>query len=127
MEPNRRSFFSARTLVCLLWGVGVGILSALLLTLLFAALLSAGIPDGWISFFAFATALLSAFAGGFVAGRKGGEGGLVKGLLCGLALGGLHFGIALLWGEITTALLLFPVGEILSGALGGILGVNLRR
>jgi len=124
---ERTRFFSTRTLICLLPATAVSLLCALLLTLLSAALLALGVPDGWVGPFSFVTVTLSALAGGFCAGRKGKEAGLATGALTGLTLALLHLGLTLLVGEISLSLLLFSLGEVLGGGVGGILGVNLRR
>ncbi len=110
-----------------LLGLCVALGSALLLTLLFSALLALGIPDGVIPFFAHLTVLFAALGGGLAAGIKGKENGLMLGLSTGIALFLLHLLLSALFGEISLSLLTYLAAEVLGGALGGILGVNLRR
>ena len=118
-SPDRR-FFSA-----LLLGVSAALLSALLLTCLFSALLALGVPDGFLIFFSYATVVLASVAGGFVSGRKLKAKGLTIGLVSGGALFVLHLLCSLLFGELSLLCLTFLPAELIGSAIGGIGAVNL--
>ena len=116
-----------RWLKPLLFGVIPAVGGAGLLTLLFTLLLTLGVPDGWIPFFAHLAVLLAALGGGLLAGLKGREHGLVLGCATGLVLFFVHFLIILFWGTLSFSCLTFGLAEGMGGALGGIFGVNLRK
>ena len=116
-----------RWLKPLLFGLVPAMGCAMLFTLLFTLLLTLGVPDGWIPFFAHASVLLGAVAGGLSAGLKGREQGLLLGCITGIALFAVHFLLMLFLGGLSLACLTYALAETLGGALGGILGVNLRK
>ena len=102
-------------------------LTAAVLTCLFAAVLAFGAPDALITLFAYLIAVFSAFTAGFLAGRKMREGGLKIGLLSGAAVFLLHLLCTVCFGAVTASCLIFLPVELLCGAVGGIVAVNLRR
>ena len=110
-----------------LLGLAASFLSALLLTVLFSALLALGIPNGILPLFAHLTLLLAAVAGGFAAGRKGKEKGLLLGLCTAAAFLLIHLLITALFGDLSPSFLTYGAAELLGGVLGVILGVNLRK
>lgn len=110
-----------------LLGLAASILSALLLTVLFSALLALGIPNGVLPLFAHLTLLFAAVAGGFLAGRKGKERGIVLGLCSAASFVLIHLLITALFGDLSLSFLTYGLAEVLGGCLGGILGVNLRK
>ncbi|MBO5214323.1 MAG: TIGR04086 family membrane protein [Clostridia bacterium] len=110
-----------------LLGFAAGVCSAVLLTLLFSALLALGVPDGAIPLFTYLTVFFAAGCGGLCAGMKGKTRGLLFGLCAGIAFFLLHFLSSALFGEITASLLTYLATEVVGGIFGGILGVNLRR
>lgn len=116
-----------RWLKPLLFGLIPALGCAMLFTLLFTLLLTLGVPDGWIPFFAHASVLLGAAAGGLLAGLKGREQGLLLGVITGTALFAVHFLLMFFFGGFSLACLTYALAEILGGAFGGILGVNLRK
>ena len=116
-----------RWLKPLLFGLIPALGCAVLFTLLFTFLLTLGVPDGWIPFFAHCSVLLAAVAGGLLAGLKGREQGLLLGCAVGISLFAVHFLLMLFCGGLSLACLTYALVEVLGGALGGILGVNLRK
>ena len=111
----------------ILLGALASLVSAVLFAFLFAALLAMGVPDGALPFFAHLTVLLSGAAGGLLSGVKGKERGLLLGLCTGAALFLVHLLLTVILGDLSLSLLTYCVAEVGGGALGGILGVNLRR
>lgn len=111
-------------------GAGVGVLVCLLLLLLAAAVMaSVSVPTGAVTPLALVIMAVSGLVGGFTAARLSRERGLLVGAGCGLLL----FLVVAIAGfavaEETTGSLLFlklalTVG---CGALGGVLGVNVKH
>ncbi len=110
-----------------LLGGAAALLSATLFAFLFTALLAAGVPDGAIPLFAHLTVLLGATVGGLLAAVKGKERGLLLGLCAGAELFLVHLILTAILGHLSLSLLTYCAVEVAGGALGGILGVNLRR
>lgn len=110
-----------------LLGLCVALCAAVLLALLFSALLTFGVPDGVIPFFAHLTVLLAAVGGGAAAGIKGKANGLILGLCSGGSLSLVHLLATVIFGGLSLSFLTYLAAEIMGGVLGGILGVNLRR
>ncbi len=110
-----------------LLGVAGALAGVLLLSLLSAALLTAGISNRFLPFFAHLTVLGGAALGGFLAGFKEKSRGLLAELFTGLALFVLHLLLTLCFGSPSLSLITFGLAEGLGGTLGGILGVNLRK
>lgn len=119
-----------RMLVPMLIGAGVGVLVCTVILLIMAAVMTAVIvPAAVVTPLALAAAALGAFAGGLVAARLSRERGLLYGAGSGLLLFLLvtAAGFALL-PETRGALLPLKAALLIGGgALGGVLGVNLRR
>ena len=116
-----------RWLKPLLFGLIPALGCAVLFTLLFTLCLTFGVADGWIPFFAHLAVLLAAVTGGLLAGLKGREQGLLLGCATGLALFAVHFLLMLCFGSLSLVCLTYAPAEVLGGALGGVLGVNLRK
>lgn len=110
-----------------LFGFIVSICTAVVLTLLFSALLALGVPDGWVPFFTYLTVFFAVGCGGLLAGMKGKSRGLLFGLCTAVAFFLLHLLSSALFGEITVSLLIYFITELVGGIVGGILGVNLRK
>ena len=125
MEQGANVF--SRLWKSVLLGVLASLLSATLFAFLFTALLAAGVPEGALPFFAHLTVLLGATAGGLLAAVKGKERGLLLGLCTGAALFSVHLLLTAILGDLSLSLLTYCAVEVAGGALGGILGVNLRR
>ena len=125
MEQDRTGL--ARLGKSVLFGTLGSLLCAGVLAFLFTALLAAGIPDGAVPLFACLTVLLGAALGGFFGALKGKERGLPVGLCTGAAFFLIHLLLTAILGDWSLSLLLYCTAELLGGALGGILGVNLRR
>lgn len=131
MKPHDRtqSFFG-RWLRPLLVGAAVGILCCILLLMLMAAAVqTVDVPRGAAVPLAIAAAAVAAFAAGLTAALLAKQRGLLLGAVSGLVL----FLLILLAGFIRftavdagTALLKLAV-LVVTGALGGVLGVNRRR
>ena len=106
---------------------GAALITALGLLCLFAAVLAWGAPDGLITPFVWLTAVLAALTAGFCAGKKTREGGLKIGLLAGATVFLLHLIAAACFGAVTATLFAFLPAELICGAAGGIIAVNLHR
>ena len=119
-----------RLVVSTLIGAVVGVLACTVILLIMAAILSAvTVPAAVITPLSLAAAALGAFVGGLVAARLSRERGLLYGAGSGLLLFLLVMaaGFALFpdtRGALLWLKLLLLVG---GGALGGVLGVNLKR
>ncbi len=124
---EQASIFPIRVAKVTLFGFIVSVCTAVLLTLLFSALLALGVPDGWIPFFTYLTVFLAVGCGGIFAGMKGKSRGFLFGLCTVVAFFLLHLLSSVLFGEVTLSLLFYFVTEAVGGIAGGILGVNLRR
>ena len=113
----------------LLWGTLVGACSALILLLLAAALcVAVDVPAGLISPLAFVAVAIGAAMGGLIAGKLSRRRGWLYGLLCGVCIelliasvGALCVGRAVGTNAPLSLLLC-----IVCGAVGGIIGVNLK-
>lgn len=111
-------------------GAFVGAIGCLLVLLLMAAVLAAvDVPKAAITPLAVAAAAFGAFIGGLVAARMAREKGLLLGAACGLVLFLILLvaGFAVLKeirGTYAVVKLLVLIG---CGAVGGVLGVNLRK
>ena len=109
----------------ILLGTVVAPLGGALLTILFAALLSVGIPDATIPLFAHLTILLGAALGGFFGGRRSKTLGLPVGAAVGLGLFCLQLIVILCTGNLSAGCLTYLAAAVLGGSLGGICAVNL--
>ncbi len=111
-------------------GVGVGILICAVILLIAAAVMTTGIlPMGAVTPVSLAAAAIGAFFGGFVAARLSRERGLLYGAGVGLVLFLLVscLGIAVLQ-ELRGMMMLLKAALMIGvGALGGILGVNVKK
>lgn len=120
----------SRSLRPLLIGTGIGIVVGVLLLLAAAAVMaSTQVPAAAVTPVALAAIAAAAFAGGFTAARLLRERGLLIGAACGL----LIFLIVAIAGfsvdqAVQGTLLFLKLGLTVGfGALGGILGVNVKR
>lgn len=111
----------------ILIGAGIGILSsAILIFLMAAALVIGDVPAFLLSPLTVVVLALGGFAGGFASSRLFGE----KGFLCGAFSGIIFFIIAWIAGAFFesagfgTAAAIKAVMIVISGSLGGIIGVN---
>lgn len=113
-----------------LWGTAFGALICLLLLFVMAAILTAqNVPQAAVTPMALVAAAIGAFLGGLIAARIAREKGLLIGALTGLLL----FVILAIAGFIfvrdahgSSAILKAAI-FLACGAVGGIVGVNLRR
>ena len=113
----------------LLIGLCIGVIACTLLLLGAAALFcQVDVPPAAVAPVAMGAAALSAFLGGWVAARAAGQRGWLMGILC----GGVLFLILWLWGlsrgGVENSYAATKLGVLtLSGAIGGVLGVNRKR
>ena len=112
------------------WGLLVGAVLCVVLLLVCSLILATqDIPQAAVTPLALVAAAAGALCGGFVAARIANENGWLLGAICGcllyvlIALAGLIF----LQGVQGEAVLLKLAVLVACGAVGGILGVNLRR
>ncbi len=110
-------------------GLGIGVIVCAVILLIAAAIMTTGIlPASAVTPIALAAAAIGAFVGGFVAARLSRE----RGLLYGAGVGLLLFllitvvGIAASQELRGTMMLLKAALTIGFGALGGVLGVNVK-
>ena len=113
-----------------LWGVVTGgVVGALLLLVMALCMTTWDLPQATVTPMATAAVAIGAFASGLTAARLAQKQGLLLGALCGALL------YALVWltgltriGEMQAASVLIKWAILIaSGAIGGIVGVNLRR
>ena len=113
-----------------LWGVVIGgVVTTLLLLLMAAVLTVKDIPQVAVAPLATASAAIGAFAGGFTAAKIARQQGLLLGALCGVLLYALVFltGLTHAGDMQATGVLIKWAILIACGAVGGIVGVNLKR
>ncbi len=111
-------------------GIGVGVIVCAVILLIAAAIMTTGIlPAAAVTPVALAAAAIGAFVGGFAAARSSHE----RGLLYGAGVGLLLFLLVTVVGMVTsqelrgTMMLLKAALTIGFGALGGVLGVNVKK
>ena len=127
---NRSQSFLQRWLRPVLVGCCVGVLCGTLLLLLMAlAVRSVDVPRAFITPMAIAVAAVAAFVAGLTAALSAGQNGLVLGAVCGLLLFLLLLlaGVARATGVSGQLAVVKLAVLTLTGALGGVLGVNRRR
>ena len=114
-------------LISIFVGTGIGIVSSVILIFLLAAALSIGnVPAMLFSPLTVIILALGGFTGGFASSRISGE----KGIFCGAASGTVYFLLVWISGAFFeysgfgTAALIKAIMIIISGSLGGIIGVN---
>ena len=128
-KSDRSSEMRAAWGMPLLWGTLVGAVSVLVLLLAAAALcVAVDIPAGLVSPMAFVACAAGAAVGGLVAGKISRKRGWLFGLLCGLLVYLLIacVGAFCVGGAVGTHAALSLLLCIACGAVGGIVGVNLK-
>ena len=113
-----------------LWGIAAGgVITSLLLLLMALGMTAWDLPQAVIAPLATVAAAVGAFVGGLIAARIARQQGLLVGALCGVLL----YALILLTGlthvadmQATSILIKWAI-LIACGAVGGILGVNLKR
>ena len=110
-------------------GAGVGIATTVVLMLAFAAVLaSVDVPSGAPSIISSICLGLGALLGGFIAAKRNGRNGMIVGFLTGVAVFFVFAIIALMLGSALGIPFLIRLLVAASfAAVGGILGINLRR
>ena len=113
----------------ILLGLCVGVVCCTLLLLLAAwGFRTVDVPLGAVTPVAVIAAALSALLGGFVAAKAAGCRGLLMGGGCGLTLFLLILLIGLIRGNVEVGYAVIKLAALtLSGAIGGVLGVNRKR
>ena len=127
---TRKEVSPATKILRPLWlGVGIGVIVCAIMLLIAAAVMATGVvPASAVTPVALATVTIGAFAGGFAAARLSRE----RGLLYGAGVGLLLFLLVTIVGMATsqelrgTVMLLKAALTIGFGALGGVLGVNVK-
>lgn len=111
-------------------GLGIGVIVCAVILLIAAAIMTTGIlPASAVTPVALAAAAIGAFVGGFVAARLSRE----RGLLYGAGVGLLLFLLITIVGIVAsqefrgTMMLIKAALTIGFGALGGVLGVNVKK
>ena len=119
--------FFKKFLISVFLGAGIGMLSSAILIFMFAAALSVGdVPAMLFSPITVIILAFGGFAGGFASSRISGE----KGIICGAFSGIIYFSVIWLFGTLFenlgsgTVAFIKATMIIISGALGGIIGVN---
>lgn len=111
-------------------GVAVGLIGCIGLLMLMALIVqSVDVPRAAILPLAIAAAAIGAFLAGLTAAAVAGQKGLLLGAVCGLVLWLLILlaGVARYEGVSGGNALIKFAAFLLSGGIGGVLGVNLRR
>ncbi len=127
-KPEKSGWGSRIRAVAFSCCIGLVIMAAFLL--LFALLLSVkDLPHGAIEPMALCAGILGAIAAGFCCARILGEHGLLLGLLCGSCLFLLFLLSSLMVSDDGFGMRTFLKWLILalSGSIGGVLGVNIRK
>lgn len=127
---TRKEVSTATKILRPLWmGLGIGVIVCAVILLIAAAVMTTGIlPASAVTPIALVSVAISAFASGFVAARLSRE----RGLLYGAGVGLLLFLLITVVGMVTsqefrgTMMLLKAALTIGFGALGGVLGVNVK-
>ena len=130
MSTRKETSLAAKILRPIGVGTGIGVIVCAVILVAAAAIMTTGVfPATAETPVALATALIGAFIGGFVAARLSRE----RGLLYGAGVGLLLFllitcvGIAVLEELRGNMMLLKALLTIGGGALGGVLGVNIKK
>ena len=127
---DRTSSFFTRWLRPALIGVAVGLIVCIGLLMLMALVVqSVDVPRAAILPLAIIAAALGAFAAGLTSAAVAGQKGLMLGFVCGLALWLLILiaGVARYEGVSGGNALIKLAALVLSGGIGGVLGVNMRK
>ncbi len=127
---DRTPSFFRRWLRPVLVGVAVGLIGCIGLLMLMALIVqSVDVPRAAILPLAIAAAAIGAFLAGLTAAAIAGEKGLLLGAVCGLVLWLLILlaGVARYEGVSGGNALIKLAAFLLSGGIGGVLGVNLRK
>ncbi len=129
MSTRKEVSTAARILRPLGMGLGIGVIVCAIVLLIAAAIMTTGIlPASAVTPVALAAAAIGAFISGFVAARLSRE----RGLLYGAGVGLLLFLLITIAGMLSlqelrgTMMLLRAALTIGFGALGGVLGVNVK-
>lgn len=127
---TRKEVSTATKILRPLWmGIGIGVIVCVVILLIAAAIMTTGmVPTAAVTPVALAAAAIGAFASGFVAAKVSRE----RGLLYGAGVGLLLFlfitvvGVVILH-ELRGTMMLLKAGLTIGfGALGGVLGVNVK-
>lgn len=127
---DRTPSFFHRWLRPVLVGVAVGLIGCIGLLMLMALIVqSVDVPRAAILPLAIAAAAIGAFLAGLTAAAIAGQKGLLLGAVCGLVLWLLILlaGVARYEGVSGGSALIKLAALLLSGGIGGVLGVNMRR
>lgn len=127
---DRTPSFFHRWLRPVLVGVAVGLIGCIGLLMLMALIVqSVGVPRAAILPLAIAAAAIGAFLAGLTAAAIAGQKGLLLGAVCGLVLWLLILlaGVARYEGVSGGNALIKLAALLLSGGIGGVLGVNMRK
>lgn len=113
-----------------LWGVAVGgVVTVLLLLLMAVGMTARDLPQAAVAPLATVAAAIGAFVGGLTAARIARQQGWLLGALCGVLLYALIWltGLTHIGDMQATGVLIKWAILIACGAVGGIMGVNLKR
>lgn len=127
---DRTSSFFTRFLRPVLIGVAVGLIVCIGLLMLMALVVqSVDVPRAAVLPLAIIAAALGAFAAGLTAAAVARQKGLMLGAVCGLTLWLLILlaGVARYEGVSGGNALIKFIALVLSGGIGGVLGVNMRK
>ena len=127
---DRTPSFFHRWLRPVLVGVAVGLIGCIGLLMLMALIVqSVDVPRAAILPLAIAAAAIGAFLAGLTAAAIAGQKGLLLGAVCGLVLWLLILlaGVARYEGVSGGNALIKLAALLLSGGIGGVLGVNMRK
>lgn len=130
MRSSDTTSFWHKTGIPVLWGVGIGGVLCVLFLLLMAAVMTAlDMPASAVTPLAITAGAAGALFGGAVAGWLGKTRGWLSGVLTGavlfvlVAIAGSAFSLEAGWSHQLLKAVIF----LLCGAVGGVVGVNLRR
>ncbi len=130
MNTHREPSAAVRVVRPIAWGVGIGLVVCTALLMIAAAIMTGvSLPSAAVTPIAWGIAAVSAFFGGFFAARISRERGLLLGAVCGLVVFLLTAAIGLTVSqEVNGSAMLLKAALMLgAGAVGGIVGVNVKH
>ncbi len=129
-ETNQQETFSKKIYISSAIGSLFGIITAIILLMIFAAVLSfSDVEESFLSFFGYLAVVLGSFLGGIVSSIKCKKKGLILGLFTGILLFIILFIIRLIivgFDSFTISTLVQLLLIVVASTCGGILGVNIK-
>lgn len=130
-ETKQESAFSTQVFITCSMGALFGTISAVILLLIFSAILSfSDIQESYLALFGYLAVVVGAFMGGFFSSMKHRKKGLVSGLVTGVLLFIILFIFRLIivgFDSFTISTFIQLLLIVIASTVGGILGVNIKK